>query len=54
MGIVKPCFRGYGKRLVPIDGNAMLHLSYRERAPDQYDWCAERDADQYGEFEHWE
>lgn len=47
-------FRGFGKRLVAIDGKAFLYLGYRKQENGQYEWHAEWDDDIYEEFEHWE
>ncbi|MCA9068766.1 MAG: hypothetical protein KDA84_07575 [Planctomycetaceae bacterium] len=47
-------FRGFGKRLVAIDGKAFLYLGYRKWENENYEWRAEWDEDIYGEFEHWE
>lgn len=46
-------FRGFSERLVSIDGKSHLYLSYRERISGVYEWQAEWDVDEFGEFEHW-
>jgi hypothetical protein len=46
-------FRGFGKRMVAIDGKALLYLNYRAQSPGKYEWTAVWSKDEYEEFEHW-